>query len=1023
MKTCNAAGICFDGRHEAIASAVVESEKSPATAEGGGEDSRAEGHLLSAKLAKIQIPWISVVDIRGLEEETIPEQSLSTSSGSQKAEDIVLYGHSSGTSTGLPKPIPITNSDEIGALPRFHQIERKPHPSSTFTTTPIYTGGLADLWRSWSAVATLWTFPEDQVPVTGENIMRFLDAVGLWRLQSANFENSAAIGYVSCVPFVVQMMAEDERPMRLLLQMDMVGVGGAAMPAELGDKLVQKGVNLVSRFGSRECGFLLSSNRDFPSDKEWQYLRKHSQVDSFMFQKWNDTECELIVTENWPSRSPAIRTKVLFNSHDVFQPHPSISNAWKYCGRSDVQITLMTGKKFDPAGIESALCTSRWILDAVIVGDNRQFPAALIFLSTAAQLLDEPERASEILQVVKNVNESCPSHARIERDMIKLLPSSEAAKIQKSSKGTVMRGKFATAFEKEIRELYRGSVAKGDGAPLEQESPDTRIKLISSIIQSQVQEDSLDLDSNFYDKGIDSMKCMQIRNRIKSRLSAAAASRLSLNVVYEAGNMRRLAELVGSLASSSESNSDMPNQDRETQLSSLVDKYVRLQTQSLQDLLQRIPLASFDHEESGRTVLLTGATGFLGSHILSELLQIPNISQIILPVRVSSKGGENSSVLAQRRVQATLESYHLPLPRLQGPSLRYFASDLNSGTLGLETLDVLPKITDVIHAAWAVNFNIPLESFESQLTGLVNLYNVAALAETQNKDSQVNASGQGGSRMVSFTFCSSTASVASSNMISIPEVVHKNYRAASKTGYGYSKWVAENILDRLEVLTSPKPQIKILRIGQLCGSTQSGIWNAQEAWPLMLDVGIRHRGGQLPDLHAAGLTRLDWLPVDLAAKSILDIALPPERGKVPKVHKGSPVCHIANCDPNGIRWKDVQGWLIELSGGELRSIIREPIRIVPAQEWLDALESLDLNHQAKSLIELWRKGWKAPERVLKKPILGIKEQRSLSFSTTNAEILSTTMRAKEQMKMSKDAFERMLGWILRRAAEIEQCPS
>ena len=1022
MKACNALGICFDGRHETIASAVAGLEQSSVAADDGSADSKVEGDLLSTRLAKIQIPWTSVEDIRGLEEETTPEQSQSASSETQKAEDIVLYGHSSGTSTGLPKPIPITNHDEIGTLPRFHEMGRKPRPPSTFTTTPIYTGGLADLWRSWSAAATLWTFPEDRAPVTGENVMRFLEAVELWRQRHEYGEKSAAIGYISCVPFVVQMMAEHERLMRLLLQMDMLGVGGAAMPAGLGDKLVEKGVSLVSRFGSRECGFLLSSNRDFSRDKEWQYLRKHSQVDTFVFQKWNDIEYELVVMEDWPSRSPAIRTEVPFNSHDVFQPHPSISKAWKYCGRSDVQITLMTGKKFDPAGIESALSTSRWIQDAVIVGDNRQFPAALIFLSIAAQSLDEPERASQVLQVVNRVNESCPSHARIERDMIKLLSTSEAAKIQKSSKGTVMRGKFAAAFEREIRELYEGSVAKGDGAPLEEESLDTRIKLISSIIQSQVQEDSLDLDSNFYDKGIDSMKCMQIRNRIRSRLSATAASRLPLNVMYEAGSIRRLAEVVGNLDSSSELSFDVLNQDPGTELSGLVDKYARLQTQAFEALSQRTRSTSIDHEKHGRIVLLTGATGFLGSHILSELLQLPNISQIILPVRVSLRGGENPSLLAQRRVHATLESYHLPLPCEQGLSLRYFASDLNSGTLGLETLDVLPNITDVIHAAWAVNFNIPLESFGSQLTGLVSLYNVALLAATQNRASQVNGSSQGGSRMVSFTFCSSTASVASSNQRSIPESVHKNYRAASKTGYGYSKWVAENILNRLEVSTSPKPQIKILRIGQLCGSTQSGIWNTQEAWPLMLDAGIRHMRGQLPDLHAAGLTRLDWLPVDLAAKSILEIALQPERMNALDAHQSSLVYHIVNCDPNGTRWKDVQGWLVGLTAGESSSVMK-PIRIVPAQNWLYALESLDLNHQAKTLIELWRKGWKGQEQVLKKSVSEAKEQRTLSFKTTNAESLSTTMRSKEQMKMSKDAFQRMLGWILRRAAEIEQCPS
>ena len=1019
MKACDATAICFDERHEATASAVVSLAQASTAANGNSDDSKVSQDLRSTETTRIRIPWTSVDDIRRLEKEAPRDESHFTSINAQEADDIVLYGHSSGTSTGLPKPIPITSRDEIGALPRFHQMESKSPRPSTFTTTPIYTGGLADLWRSWSAAATLWTFPEDEVPVTGENVMRFLEAAQLWLQRENNAEKSATIAYVSCVPFVVQMMAEDERLMKLLLQMNIVGVGGAAMPTELGDKLVRKGVNLVSRFGSRECGFLLSSNRDFSVDKEWQYLRKHSQVDSFVFRKWNDTDYELVVMENWPSLSPAIRTKLPFNSHDVFQPHLSIPNAWRYCGRSDVQIALITGKKFDPAGIESALCTSQWIQDAVIVGDNRQYPAALIFLSIAAESLTESERSHEILKAVKKVNESCPYHARIEPDMISVLSSSEAAKIQKSGKGTVMRGKFAAAFKNEIQDLYEGPVAEENGAPLEQEDLETRIKIISTIIRSQVQEDSLDLDSNFYDKGIDSMKCMQIRNRIKSRLSTTAASLLSLNVVYEAGSTRRLAEVVGNLGPSSEFDSNVLSEDRETRLSSLVDKHVKFQSPSFQNLASKFSAAIVEHEERGRVVLLTGATGFLGSHILSELLQMPDISQIILPVRVSSKSREKFSVLAQHRVQSALESYHLLSPNQQGPSLQYFPSDLNSPTLGLETLDMLLNITDVIHAAWAVNFNIPLESFESQLNGLINLYNVAKLAETKREPSEVNGSSQCSFQPVSFAFCSSTASVVSCDHLSIPESVSKDSKTASGTGYGYSKWVAESILDHLAQSTSSRPQVRILRIGQLCGSTKSGIWNRQEAWPLMLDVGIRHMSGKLPDLHAAGLGRLDWLPVDLAARSILEIAFQPRKRRAPDVDLGALVYHVANSSSSGTTWRDVQDWLVGLDADEIGSGIKESIRIVPVEMWLDSLDNLEQNHRAKHLIKLWRSGWSRMNQAPGESGSEVREKGNLAFGTVNAESLSMTMRAKENMNISKDAFQRMLGWVLRRAVKEE----
>lgn len=57
------------------------------------------------------------------------------------------------------------------------------------------------------------------------------------------------------------------------LQFLKVWIGGAALPAEVGDRLVTRVINLISRFGSAECGILLSSYRDFIVDREWQYLR------------------------------------------------------------------------------------------------------------------------------------------------------------------------------------------------------------------------------------------------------------------------------------------------------------------------------------------------------------------------------------------------------------------------------------------------------------------------------------------------------------------------------------------------------------------------------------------------------------------------------------------------------------------------------------------------------------------------------------------------------------------------------
>lgn len=96
------------------------------------------------------------------------------------------------------------------------------------------------------------------------------------------------------------MMADDERGLDHLQRMDIVGVGGAALPVDVGNRLVEHNVNLISRFGSAECGFLMSSYRDFAKDKEWQYLRSNYGGEHAGFELQNDGLVELVIRQGWP---------------------------------------------------------------------------------------------------------------------------------------------------------------------------------------------------------------------------------------------------------------------------------------------------------------------------------------------------------------------------------------------------------------------------------------------------------------------------------------------------------------------------------------------------------------------------------------------------------------------------------------------------------------------------------------------------------------------------------------------------
>ena len=331
------------------------------------------------------------------------------------SRSVAYIHHTSGTSTGLPKPIPQTNHAAVGVLPQLAGSH-----STTFTTTPLYHGGIADCFRAWTSNAMIWLFPGGEMPITARNIV-----CSLFTAHHATFQNHGPLPeakYFSSVPYVLQMLAEDRDGLRWLQRMDIVGVGGAALPGSVGQSLVSKGVNLISRFGSAECGFLLSSHRNFSVDKDWQYLRAPSPNPYLQFEKQDDGSglSELVILKGWPHMAKTNREDGSFATSDLFEQHPEIEGAWRYHSRSDSQITLITGKKFDPAPMEGAIvAASAEIKDCLVFGNGRQVPGALLFLKQDANpIASQKEAEDRIWEVIDGVSKKGQDHTRNSRNMV-----------------------------------------------------------------------------------------------------------------------------------------------------------------------------------------------------------------------------------------------------------------------------------------------------------------------------------------------------------------------------------------------------------------------------------------------------------------------------------------------------------------------------------------------------------------------------------------------------------------------------
>ncbi|EDN92715.1 hypothetical protein SS1G_08578 [Sclerotinia sclerotiorum 1980 UF-70] len=803
-------------------------------------------------------------------------------------ESTAYHHHTSGTS-GLPKPVPYSHHAACGALPILND-----RNTLTFTTTPLYTGGIADCLRAWTSLSTICLAPNDGHPLTSETIIEsFSQAQKAYEYLIHRFcgfpKTGPELMYFSCVPMIAQMLSKSAKGLAFLRTMKIVGVGGASMPKEDGDFLVSAGVNLTSRFGSAECSFLLSSHRHYETDREWQYFRVPEGLRYLEFEPLSDGSgrFELVVMKGWSHLPKCNRRNGSFATSDLFEPHPSIRNAWKHVGRKDTQITLSTGKKFDPVCIEEAFKRFPLVQDAFVFGDGQMYPGAIIIKSHVDLGMSNEEVRDTIWPYIESLNNIGPTHAKIFKDMLVIKP--HVAFLAKTAKGTIRR-RLVEAFS-----------------------------------------------------------------------SVSDAKPFPWNLVYECGSVRALTNYIKASRSGPIVNDD---EDEVQRMDSIVKQFGK----SLMDETTEACVTFTKNLKE--TIIITGVTGSLGVNIVSLLRSILSSDKELRVVCLVRAKNDKEAV---DRVEEALR-YHDIYQNLVSTTTSFEcrAANLDQTELGLSR-DVLFDLRK--HAAWEVNFSIPLRDFTEQFQGLRSLINFSL-------------SGERPKHMV---FCSSIASVAeaSNNGNLVIETVDRNPLHAGSLGYAKSKWVAEAICSL--ACQKTRANISIVRIGQLCGNTVNGTWNEKEAWPLMLSAGVPGCLNSLPELPM----RLSWLPLDIAAAAIVEIALQntlPYTIQPQTARHEAKVFHLVN--NSNLTWTHLLKWIGQERTEELG-------------EWLlhaelPSPEGLPDDHPARSLLGFWKTmGSEIKEDITVK--------QAPQFGLLRTRQVSSTMRS--FVDLDEESVKKMWKWV------------
>ncbi|MFF3976540.1 amino acid adenylation domain-containing protein [Streptomyces sp. NPDC001828] len=265
-------------------------------------------------------------------------------------------------------------------------------------------------------------------------------------------------------------------------------------------------------------------------------------------------------------------------------------------------------------------------------------------------------------------------------------------------------------------------------------------------------------------------------------------------------------------------------------------------------------------DEAG-TIVLTGASGFVGAFLLDALRRGTD-QEIICLVRADSAREADHKVatsLSRYRLLAPAGEPTNPEPQLP-PQVRTLAADLEQPRLGLDSdaFDDLARSAGAIyHAAAHVNAYLPYEALAAA--------NVHGTRELLRLACRLRASA---------FHLISTSAVFAPSQTPVSERDPAGPATALPSGYGQSKWVAEQLVHAAGGRGLP---VTCIRLPRVLGAVTTGACQERDAlWRLLKGSVLV---GAAPDLKV----HYPYIPVDAAADHIVDLTSnhPDEQPPVP----------------------------------------------------------------------------------------------------------------------------------------------
>ncbi|PBK91716.1 hypothetical protein ARMGADRAFT_1166511 [Armillaria gallica] len=400
----------------------------------------------------------------------------------------------------------------------------------------------------------------------------------------------------------------------------------------------------------------------------------------------------------------------------------------------------------------------------------------------------------------------------------------------------------------------------------------------------------------------------------------------------------------------------------------------------LWDRLQRYDAyeaVSFPHSPGSQwisdstAVLLTGATGAIGSHILSQLIASPSVTLIYVMTRAS----DTMSAIARQKL--AFEREGISSTAYDETKVVFLPCNFTEANFGLSSADIdriLSDVTLIIHNAWHSDFTAPLSAYDELLQETHNLLSLTMRSKAAVDPKFVFISTIG--------VCSLGASPSAATEERIPFESLGPLQGAALSGYVQSKWIAEEMVNRFGGNTGLRTSI--IRVGQVTGGPYNGAWNTSQWVPALVKSAQFVRC--LPD----GDDKISWIPVDLVAIAVTELCLANEVGTFHVVH------------PRPVEW----GVVMRLAASKMN------VPVVAYEEWIRRLETdMGVNvpsmqeNPALRLLDFFRQGTSSSSSVATDSmglLVKVAMDRSLA--------VSSTLRDKNLRRLGEDDVDRWIGF-------------